>query len=228
MSPNLIAVAEGIVLGALTAVIWRNASSRVRKVEFWESVIDLARSLFDGGDEREFIQHYGRVLTLLARYLGRQALILGMSFLPVTVFVTLLAPHLHEIGLPTASDREFSKLQGDGGGEALASTGDSEGHKSAAAPAAPQALAPAGGEIPVGPLVRDNGDFESAQQTPDLAVTGFAQVHTARRQTAETLSAENTTEFWSWLVLSDWEISFYAALSAASAVGLLVLSRRPA
>src|SRR5689334_18860194 len=111
MSPNLIAVAEGVALGILTAVIWRTESSRVKKVEFWESVADLARLILGGEDEREFIRHYGRVLKLLARYLGRQALILGLSFLPVTVFVTLLAPQLHEIGLSTASDREFSTLQ---------------------------------------------------------------------------------------------------------------------
>jgi len=195
MSSNLIAAAEGIVLGAVTVVIWRSASSRLRKVEFWTSVADLARSLVGGGDEREFIRQYGRVLQLLARYLGRQALILGLSFLPVTLFVMLLVPHLHAPHVAATIDRE---------------------------PALVGRVQHAGG------ATLSNDDQHSAPQQPesDLTLASFAVEHTVRRPLLENSPGESGGA-WSCLVLSDWEISFYTALSVASAAGMLVLVRRP-
>src|SRR5262245_36564104 len=149
MSPNLIAATEGIILGAVTVVIWQSASARLRKVEFWGSVTDLARFVVGGGDEREFIRQYARVLKLLARYLGRQGLILGVSFLPVTLFVILLVPYLHEPDVSMTTDPERSSLQRaiDEGDETLASTGDDEGKSRLPSRAETGTLAPAGGEV---------------------------------------------------------------------------------
>jgi hypothetical protein len=195
MSPNLIAAAEGIVLGAVTILIWRSMSARVPRVEFWGAIAELARSLLGGGDEREFLRQYGRVLNLLARYLGRQALILGVSFLPVTLFVMLLVPHLHEAEVSTAIDRES---------------------------AAVGRIQYASDNLPAS----DGGHPESPQHEPDLTLAGYAVEHTVRRPPGE-ISPGDSGSAWSRLVLSDWEISFYLALSVASAAAMLVLARRP-
>jgi hypothetical protein len=228
MSPNLIAAAEGIVLGVVTAAIWRSASAKAPRVEFWAPVADLARSIAGGGDERDFLRQYGRVLQLLARYLGRQALILGVSFLPVTLFVMLLVPYLHAPDVSTTIPEHSSLQRAIGEGDAaLAGTGDDEGQSRLPSRAETGTLAPAGGEVAAGSLVRDSENLESPQPGDDLALAAFAEVHTVRRQTAETFATENNDRLWSWFKLSEWEISFYVALSVASAAGMLVLSRRP-
>ena len=230
MSPNLIAAAEGIVLGVVTAAIWRSASARAPRVEFWESVADLARSIAGGGDEHEFLRQYGRVLKLLARYLGRQALILGVSFLPVTLFVMLLVPYLHATDVSTMSDAAGSSLQraGDEGGDALASTGEEDGQSRLPSSAATGALAPADGEVAAGSLSPDSEHLESPQPGTDLTLAAFAEVHTVRRQAAETFLTESSDRWWSWLKLSEWEISFYVALSVTSAAVMFVQARRSA
>src|SRR5258708_5907665 len=94
MPTNLSAVAMGLVLGVGAALIWRAVSTRVRPVDFWQSVASLARALVAGGDDREFLRRYCQVLILLAHYLGRQTLIVGLSFLPVTLYLMLVAPRL--------------------------------------------------------------------------------------------------------------------------------------
>jgi hypothetical protein len=195
MSPILIAAAEGIVLGAVTILIWRSVSARVSRVEFWGAIAELARSIVGGGDEREFLRQYGRVLNLLARYLGRQAVILGASFLPVTLFVMLLVPHLHEADDSMATDSES---------------------------AAVGRIQYASNNVPGS----DDGHSASPQHEPDLTLAGYAVEHTVRRLPGE-FSPGDSGGMWSRLVLSDWEISFYVALSVASAAGMLVLARRP-
>jgi len=230
MSPNLIAAAEGIVLGAVTAAIWRSASARAPRVEFWGAVADLAWSIAGGGDEHDFFRQYGRVLKLLARYLGRQALILGLSILPVTLFVMLLVPYLHATDVSTTSERDRSSVQGSGdeGDEALAGAGDDEGQSRLHSCGESGNLGPAGGEVAAGSLSRDSEHLESPQPGTALALTSFAEVHTVHRQTAETFATESNDQLWSWLKLSEWEISFYVALSVASAAGMFIRARRRA
>src|SRR5579859_5587617 len=94
MMMGLPAAAIGVFLGLGSALLWRSVSSRVGRVEFWSSAVQLSRSLIAGENDREFLRQYVRLLHLLARYLGRQALVLGVSFLPVTLFLTTLGPDL--------------------------------------------------------------------------------------------------------------------------------------
>jgi hypothetical protein len=92
-----LATAAGLVLGILAALIWKGVSARMARTEFWASFTLLTSSLLaTDGDHHDFLRHYGQLLRLLIRYLGRNALLVVSSSMPVIFCLWLLPPSVME------------------------------------------------------------------------------------------------------------------------------------
>src|SRR5579872_6778738 len=91
-----IAIAAGVGLGVVVALISRLVSSRVGKSEFWAELPTLTRTLATGTDSDEFLKVYGRLMKLLGGYLARNTVQLVASFAPVIATVLLCGPAVME------------------------------------------------------------------------------------------------------------------------------------
>jgi|HubBroStandDraft_6_1064221.scaffolds.fasta_scaffold804984_2 hypothetical protein len=84
----------GILVGFVSGLLFQWGSSRIPRVEFWSPAVNLARSLVTLGDDDLFLSHYGQLLRLLVRYLGRQFLTMALPVVTVGLFFLLILPPL--------------------------------------------------------------------------------------------------------------------------------------
>lgn len=105
MAILLLSVVVGALLGGWAICVWRSLAARLGPFAFWPAFVPLAQSVVSGGEPAEFVRHYGQLLQLLARYLGRNALLAGASCLPIVLCTALLGPVVNDYYDRLAPDR---------------------------------------------------------------------------------------------------------------------------
>ncbi len=90
---DLAVIGEGLTAGLVAGVLFQWVGARIPRVDFWKPAAALARSLVEIRDEDDqFFARYGQLLKLLARYLGRQAVVIALPLVVVSGALLLLPP----------------------------------------------------------------------------------------------------------------------------------------
>jgi hypothetical protein len=96
---DLAGIGEGVATGLIAGVLFQWVGSRTPRVEFWRPAAALARSLVAIREDDDFFARYGELLKLLARYLGRQAIVIALPVAVVTCALFFL-PQAEARSLP--------------------------------------------------------------------------------------------------------------------------------
>jgi hypothetical protein len=89
---TLAGIVCGLLLGAAAAVIWTTVLERLGDSPFWSTVASFTKTAVSGDENADFLREYGALLKHLAIYLGRNVLVIGLAFLPVTLFILFVGP----------------------------------------------------------------------------------------------------------------------------------------
>jgi hypothetical protein len=224
-----IAVAAGVALGFVVALISRIVSARLGKGEFWAELPLLTRRLATGSDSDEFLRVYGRLLKLLGEYLARNAIQLVASFAPVVATVVLCGPAVMESYNLSALALAIHPKQ------PLTIVAGGERFESSAEGAAIQPIPRGDGR---GSAITSAGEFEFASLWHNNAwcTTGWSRVgmtllgfdaHDSGSPGAFLIlrpSCGDSNPLWPYL--NDLEFAFYLAIAAASGLTVLFLRKR--
>ncbi|MFN0055445.1 MAG: hypothetical protein ACKV0T_25135 [Planctomycetales bacterium] len=222
------AVCAGLLLGGLVSAIWQGITLRLGKSDFWTSFRRLTGELVTGNED-QFLQQYGQLLKLLGGYLGRNALTLCLSFLPVVLTVLFAAPAAMDrynlqarwLEVHVAESVELRI-----GGQVLTSEGE------------PARFTPVPGEDGAGTVTLSTGELAfdswlhnqafstSGAKCLGLELLGFHAHHVEQGPELLIVRASRGDANFFWPYLNDAEFAFYLALSLASAIGMVILKRK--
>jgi hypothetical protein len=109
---EIVSAVVGFVLGGLVMAVWTALGRWLREDRFWPLFRQISRDLAAGVSPERFLQQYAHLLKVLAAYLGKTTVRVGIAILPVVVSYALFAPIMSSRAMHSAERLEIYPPQG--------------------------------------------------------------------------------------------------------------------
>ena len=220
----------GLAAGALAAVFWTVLSARLGDDGFWPQLHEVLKLLLADDQEDQFFKQYLRLLPLFLRHILTKLLITLVAFSPVAIFMLGFSPLAKRVWYQRATHVEVAPpqelivrltpatLRLDETNNKIPYSDELSG---------PAQISTIAGEFRCATLMQKQAYSSSVFQQLFLSMIGFKLIEPENSDNLvsgptlllQPVSGDNNSL---WPYLNDWEFDFFAGVSFASIVGLIV------